>query len=402
MKRTVGMLEAIVLALQSAVALAACPPAATCALSDAVEQTGPSWALGAADAMDSIVAAGNLTGDMAVVAANLATLQTPEQLSAAAAKMVPVIVGQGVQQANLTLDELSSLVVLRMEANRDQRASGGSRDQTVWVRPFGTRAEQQRDGQYPQYDVDSNGVAIGYDIDVGRWNVGAAYAFSQPAVRTRSASIDQEMDIDSSLIGLYGYWSGDGGAYADVQAVVGRNNNDTKRRIAFAGINRTAIGEYDTTYGRLTGALGRVYRLAANLTLTPTATFGYTYARDQSYTESGAGDLDLVLDDNVSESVVFDVDARLAYALDAAIRLTAHLGGGYRTFTDDASLQGSFVGGGPDFETAGPSIEPYLIRAGVGAEYAATGRLDIQMDDEYDYRGKFRGNLLTATLRCRI
>ena len=210
------------------------------------------------------------------------------------------------------------------------------------------------------------------------------------------------MDIDSHLIGLYGYWYGEGGVYADVEAVVGRNNNDTKRRIAFAGINRTAIGEYNTTYGRLTGALGRVYQIRANLTLTPSATVGYTYARDQSYTESGAGDLNLMLDDNVSESVVFDVDVRLAYAMNAAMRLTAHLGGGYRTFTDDASLQGSFVGGGPDFETAGPSIEPYLIRAGVGGEYAVTDRFDVHVDDEYEYRGKFQGNLLTATLRCRI
>jgi autotransporter family porin len=150
----------------------------------------------------------------------------------------------------------------------------------------------------------------------------------------------------------------------------------------FAGINRTAIGEYDTTYGRLTGTLGRGYRLDPNLTLIPTATFGYTYARDQSYTEKGACDLDLVLDDNVSESVVFDLDARLAYALSAAMRLTAHLSGGYRTFRDDASLQGSFVGGGPDFEAASPSIEPYTIGAGVGGEYVATDRFDMQVNDE--------------------
>jgi outer membrane autotransporter protein len=210
MKRTVRILEAFALAVYGTLAFAACPPTANCALSDAVEQTGPSWAFGAADAMDSIIAAGNLTGDMAV---NIAALQTSQQLSAAAAKMVPVIVGQSGQQANLTLDDLSSLVVMRMDASRGQRANGEAHDQTLWVRPFGTRAEQQRDGQYPQYDVDSNGVAVGYDIDVGRWNIGAAYALSKPTVRTQSSLIDQGMDIDSSLVGLYGYWVGDGDVY---------------------------------------------------------------------------------------------------------------------------------------------------------------------------------------------
>jgi outer membrane autotransporter protein len=209
------------------------------------------------------------------------------------------------------------------------------------------------------------------------------------------------MNIDGRLLGLYAQRLHDD-TYVDLWAAVGRNSNDGARRIVFADIDRTAIGEYDTTYARLTGTLGRVYRVGERTTLTPTVTVGYTYARDASYTEKGAGDLNLRVDDNVSESFIAGVDGRLAYALASATTLTAHVGAGYRSFTDDASLNTTFVAGGPEFETAGASIEPYLVRAGVGAEYAATDRIEVQANYEYEYRGSFQDNLWTATLLYRI
>jgi outer membrane autotransporter protein len=397
---TCSALVTVVAALAwSVAAAAACAPGTTCALTDAVTLYGPKWARGAAGAMDAIIATEPTTGDITTVIASLATLQPP-QLSQAAARMVPVIVGQGVQQANLTLDELSSLVTLRMDSNRYLGEDAGR--QHLWLRGFASSADQSRDGEYPRYTVDSDGAVVGYDIDVGRWNLGAAYAYSRPQVNSHSSLIDDQMNIESRLIGLYGYWRGADGWFGDVLGVVGIDDNDNTRKVVFADITRTAIGDYDTHYGRLTGTIGRNYQINDRLTLTPTATIGYTYARDASYTERGASDLDLHVDDNVSESVVFDVDGRLVYRVAPLQQLTAHVGAGYRSFTDDASLEATFVSGGPEFETSGASIEPYLLRAGVGYEVAANKRLLFDANYEYEYRGKFQNSLLTATLRCRV
>jgi outer membrane autotransporter protein len=401
-RHTCTALVAVTAALAWSVsAAAACAPGTTCTLTDAVDLYGPQWALGAAAAMDAIIATEPATGDIATVAANLATLE-PAQRSEAAARMVPVIVGQGVQQANLTLDELSSLVALRMDSSRYLGEDAASGRQHLWLRGFATAADQSRDGEYPRYTVDGDGAVVGYDTDIGRWNVGAAYAYSHPQVNSHSSLIDDQMNVESRLLGLYGYWHGGDGWFGDVLGVVGIDDNDTKRKIVFADIARTAIGDYDTRYGRLTGTIGRNYSISDRLTLTPTATFGYTYARDASHTERGAGDLDLHVDDNVSESVVADVDGRFAYRISRLQHVTAHVGAGYRSFTDDASLEATFVSGGPEFETAGASIDPYLLRAGIGYEVTANERFLFDANYEYEYRGKFQNSLLTATLRCRV
>jgi outer membrane autotransporter protein len=371
-------------------------------LTDAVNLNGPRWALGAAGAMDSVIDGGEATGDMANVIAELGTIPESQQLSAAAAQMVPVIVAQSAQYANLTLDSVSGLVTSRMDNRRASTVGEASHDRNLWVRTFANRGKQNQDGDVPGYDFHSEGLVVGYDTDVdSNWNVGGAFAYSQPQVNSDSPLIDDSISADSYQLAAYGYWDTENHVFVDLIAMAGLDNNDSARHIQFAGINETAHGSYDSWYTRLSAAMGKGFQLNDRLTLSPAFNLSYTYVSEDSYKESGAGALDLKVDDNDAKSLIVGLDGQLGYKADTAL-ITAHAGVGYDTLTDEVGLTSAFVGGGPAFKTTGKEPEQMLVRAGLGVEVAPRSDIDLNFNYEYEYRDTFSNNLLVATLRWKI
>jgi len=311
----------------------------------------------------------------------------------------PVLTAQSAQVANLNLNNLAGLVMGRIDTRR-LLMPDGSHDQNLWLRPFGSSGSQDDSSDVLGYDIDSYGLVLGYDtiLDGSEWNVGAAVGYAQTEVESNNSQVNDKIDTDTYSLSAYGFWTGADNTYIDLLAIVGSGKNDSTRGL---GINGTAKGDYDSWYSRLSSEIGRGYKMGDKLTLTPSANVAYTYVDDKGYTETGAAGLNLTVADSDAESLIFGLDGQLSYAMSVDSLLTAHIGVGYDTLTDELDVNSSF-GTGAAFTTTSDSPDEWLGRAGVGAEFVASDRLEMHLNYEYEYRNDFDNNLLVGTLRWKI
>jgi outer membrane autotransporter protein len=308
---------------------------------------------------------------------------------------VPVLAAQSVQVANVNLDELSSIVMGRMDTRRIL-VDRASHDQNLWFRPYGTTGSQDEDDSFPGYDIDTYGMVIGYDNNITEdWNAGAAFAYSNANIEA-DGLFNDEIDTDFYQGAVYGYWQGAAHEYIDLMAIYGTSSNDSTRDL---GNGASTDGNYDGWYTRLSSAVGKGFPLSDSVTLIPSASVSYTYVKEDGYNEDGPNGLNV--DSNDASSLIFGLDGQIAFSMGEGALLTAHVGAGYDALTDDTSLTSNFVGGTP-FTTEGNKPDEWLGRAGVGGEIAAGDRVEMHLNYEYEYRDDFTNNLLAFTLRWKI
>jgi uncharacterized protein with beta-barrel porin domain len=74
----------------------------------------------------------------------------------------------------------------------------------------------------------------------------------------------------------------------------------------------------------------------------------YTYIDEDSYTEKGAGSLNLAVDDNDADSLILGLDGVATYRFDVNQGYTLKLrtGIGFDVLTDETAVPNTFAGGG--------------------------------------------------------
>jgi len=370
-------------------------------IADAVEETGPEWALPAAQRLD-IIASRGPGSDMASVLGNINSLSELEQVSGAAAQMVPVLVGQSSQMANLSLNSMSKATLTRLAARNGMSAGDEMMsDRHLWLKPYGSQVSQNQADGIPGYDGDSYGIMLGYDQAMNdAWTLGAAIGYSQTEAEDDSPLLDHQLDVDSLQVAAYAEWEGNDNVFLDLVAVIGNGSSDSERRIQFADINRVAKGSYDSRYSLVNMSVGRNIEYD-NLTLAPIFSATYAHIKEDGYTETGAGDINLEVKDSQTESLVLAFGARAAYKLnDQGSLLTGHLGFGFDISSSELYLDSSFVGGaGKFFRTTGPEPDSTILQGGVGLEFHATEQADIYVNYDVENRDNFTNQTLSATLR---
>lgn len=335
--------------------------------------------------------------------AAIAAAEAGGNINLAAAQVMPVLIAQSSQAAQLTLTGVANAISAR-SLNRGLATGDAGREKHLWVRVFGSSAEQDDKSNAAGFEVENYGVVVGFDGAVSdNFIFGVAAGYSQPEAESKSSLIDHEIEIDGFQIAAYADWNGDNRSFVELIGVVGFNQNDSERHITFGGLNRTARGEYDSNYFRLYAAYGRSYDVSEKFTISPTAYAGYTKVDEDGYTEEGAGDLNLDVSSNEAESLIIGIDGRGAYQIsDNGSQITGYVGLGYDLATDDAILAASFVGGGPVFRTVSDEPDEFVIRAGIGIEWMASERGEIHLRYGYENRGDFTNQLLTATFRWAL
>lgn len=368
-------------------------------IADAVMENGPDWALGAAQSLDAIIEEGP-EGDMATVIGAFGALETTQEVAAAAAQTVPVLVAQGLQMASLSMANLGNATINRL-ATQKGLASGDQlmTDRNLWVKPFGSSGEQDTRDGVPGYDVDNYGFVLGYDQVLNdAWTLGGAIGYSDIEANLNSSELNHTLDVTSAQLAAYADWKVNQDMFVDLIGVLGSSDNDSQRRIRIGTLDRKAEGSYDSWYGRAYAGLGRNF-VRGDVTMTPVVSTTYTYIEDDSYTEKGADSLNLDVEDNDIDSFVIALDGRVAYAMNETSLLTGHLGVGYDTIADAAVLTSTFVGGGPAFRTEGPEPDDTILQAGAGVELRASESIEVFVNYEYEGRDDFENNSLIATVR---
>ncbi len=349
---------------------------------------------GAARVLDQLFTA-SPTSELALL---FVPLTNQQEVSNALSQALPLLTGGNTAASRNTLDSINRQVQIRMDEMRGQ-ASGDAvlGDKHFWVKPFGTWTDQDSRQGVSGYDAETYGLALGVDGELnGALRLGLAFAYAKTDIDAKGGA-SQRADIDLYQLSAYGSYSLSEATALDFHAGIGRNRNEGRRHIAFASSVAKADFDSDTAYVGI--GIGHRFDLGAKTHFTPSIRADYSWIRDESYTEKGAGALNLDVDSRSSEALVIGLDGKLVHQFNAQSSLLANLGVGYDTLNERSSVTAAFAGApGAAFRTEGLKQEPWLVRGGIGAVFKTAGGLEITGRYDAEYREDFLSQTASVKL----
>jgi outer membrane autotransporter protein len=273
-------------------------------------------------------------------------------------------------------------------------AGDGSRRNGGWGKVFGNIANQDdRDG-VAGYDSHTYGLAVGMDNKVtDTVRLGAALSYARTNVDGNDSG-NSDTDIDSYQVAVYGSYE-PGVYYVEGQLAYAFNSVDTSRDITFGGLNRTAKGSYDADQYSATLGAGVPMKHDA-FTITPKAGLFYAYTSSDSYTETGAGGMNLVVNPDDTSMLEGSIGVNVAYdhkVSGGMLRPEVRAAVLYEFLDDNASATSRFTGAGATFNTEGLDTAQLGGTLGFGVGYTtADGMWEIRGDYDAELRQDFVGH----------
>ena len=354
---------------------------------------------GAAKVLDQIIAT-TPTGDMATVKNALATLTSEADVSKAASQTLPTLAGGSTTAIMQTMNTTSQVVQARQEQNLGLSSGDDfivSHD--VWFKPFGSWSDQQTKGSVIGFDASSYGLVAGADRTLNEnWKLGLAFTYASTNVDSKDKF--NSLDVNSYQGTIYSSYTIDPRTEANFQLGFGYNQNDSSRTINFGGLNRIALGDFNSYSLNAGAGIARRYEIVGNTSFLPSIRMDYNRITNQSYTETGAGALNLNVESQTSDQLIPSVQFKLDHNFTDDIVVSANTGIGYDLLDSTNTATSSYVGGGSTFVTNGLRASPWTVRSGLGITYKAGDTYDITVRYDRDDRGTdFDNQSVTAKLR---
>lgn len=364
------------------------------------------------------IIAGNPTGDWATIIAALDNLPNAGALADALNQMSSEPFTMGLKLANLTTSGYIGNLTQRMAdlrtymvASNRLTESGPSLSQIMaerqkrsgwspWVKTFYTKADQDASGGFMGYDYHTWGVNLGIDNAVSqKLLVGAVLGFASSNAET-DGNIS-EIDADSYQFGLYGSWD-EAKFYVDGALMYARNSYDSTRNINFGGLTGAAKGDHDGD--DYVAYVGAGYKMAmADWNLIPTVSLQYGHHKEDSFTETGAGALNLDVDSADSDSLVSKAGFRVnrifqmnGYALKPELSLQWAHEFGDRDQQASARFNGTTVG---TFNVSGVETDRDSGILGLGLTAFLKNNISLFANYYGEFREDFTAHNVAGGLR---
>ena len=330
----------------------------------------------------------------------LGQLETEQEVADAVDQTLPLLEG-GANHAMGNALKGGNQVVQSVIEGQTGHSSGDMAftDQHAWVKPFGSWAEQDDINGVSGYDASTYGIVLGSDARLSdKQRLGVAFGYSNSNVDSNSAVAGQSADVNSYQFIVYGSHSLNETTDINFQADIGHHNTEGTRQSAL--MSTTASSDYNSWSAHFGAGLSREYTLSEKTKLTPTVRFDYTAIRDESYTETGAGALNLSVDSNTTEELVLGLGGKLTHEVSDAATLTAKLGVGYDVMDQKDSITAAFAGApSATFVTEGLDSSPWLVNAGVGIVNQVSDSVEFSANYAIDARDDFTNQ--TASVKVR-
>lgn len=371
-------------------------------VANALSKASSAVATGDATALTALDSALNAGGATAKQAAEEVAVQA-DALSAGAS----VAVGSGGQVIGVASNRLASL---RTGAQYASAAGVGFNTgddpltNAAWIKPFGNMSDQDESGGVAGFEADTAGVAAGIDTQLSKAHrVGASFAYSLSDVDGEGAGRSQ-LDIQSYQVTLYGDYTTK--AYY-VEGMIGYalNRTETSRSLTFGGLNRTASGDYDSNQYMLSVGGGIPFNVASDTFFTPTVGLAYTHVTSESYTETGAGNLNLIVDPDDVDAIIASIGGKLATTIKSGSHLYTpelRIGVSYDIAGDEATATGTYTGGGAAFTTTGTENEELAGNVGLGLTLEAGQGVSLAANYDADIKDAFLGHSASLEVRFRF
>ncbi|MBL4665698.1 MAG: autotransporter domain-containing protein [Nitrospinaceae bacterium] len=273
----------------------------------------------------------------------------------------------------------------------------------IWMKPFVNFGDQDQRTGIAGYETETYGLAFGGDVKVGdakRTTLGISFSYANTDIDSKGAG-RARTDINSYQGTLYADYTSNKWY---VEGLVGfaRNQIDTSRSIA-AG-NLTAAADYGSNQFMINIGGGMPMEIAKNHFLTPNASFQYTLVENETYTETGAGALNLRVDQDEVHIAMGIFGARYhtrtemkSGTLTPEIRTAVT----YDFAGDEGQSTSTFNGGGAAFSVQGADVVQLGYTAGLGLSYAPLAEQGLTISANYDWNQKtdFIGHSANFALR---
>ncbi len=347
----------------------------------------------------------NATGEIKTFMGRLDSLVTQAQVDAALQEVAPqtdnslTVAATGASTKSFDI-VTSRLGDLRAGLETTGVASGSrSPLHGVWVQGFGGNATQDNTDGVNGYKANTLGVAVGADTMVNdKTRVGLSFSYANSDVKSKS-SASQNTDIDSYQINAYasydmGQW------YVDGMAGVALNSYESSRTITNPA--SIATGDFDgQTYS---ARIGGGYRVAAGngLDLVPNASLTYAHNVLDSYTETGAGNLNLIVNNSDTDALIARAGVNLGYNVKQngnIIRPELRVAYLYDFVGDNQASTSTFTGGGATFATQGSSPTKGSYNVGAGLNVVTTENVTFTADYDYNANSDYKAH--SGVLRAR-
>jgi len=240
----------------------------------------------------------------------------------------------------------------------------------VWFNASGRWAKEDAAGGFAGFESDSWGVSGGVDI------VCSESAVAGIGVGTASADVDMSSgeasgSVSSYYVSIYGGFTNEGW-YGNAVLSYGFQQYDVVRTYEGFSVPRRVSGDHDGSAMAFNGEFG--YRFDFDgLLLRPFASLSYVSVHEDGFTEKGADELDLIVDDRTTSSLVSSVGLHAGKEFRSGKgSIVPELSVAWmRDFgVDDRELTGSFAGGPiSSFTVGGPVTEGNGFGFGASLHY---------------------------------
>lgn len=359
-----------------------------------------SWAIPAGAMLELINAQGGSTSMQSALAAIKSMIESTDK-DAAIAETAPIVANAATSESIAIINQSLSTIGLRLASLRaDHSGQTGisSGDITpgtaMWIQGFGRSIDQDTRGDFDGYDNDVKGLALGIDTELSAGQrVGLAYSYGVSDVDMNGSQARNTLDIDSHQITFYGSYELEN-YYIEGSLGIAKNSYDSVRDISF--MSTQARGNWDgwQTTARVSG--GYDIPVANGAIFTPVGLAQYTYLDQDSYTETGAGALNLAVDSNDTDAFTLGIGGKLSKEMEvnsttvipelSAMWLHDVTGNRVSTTAQFANDSGKFTTEGAD-----PEENALQVKAGItilsDSSMTLSAMYDGEFRDDYESHG---------------
>lgn len=273
-------------------------------------------------------------------------------------------------------------------------AGGDSVGNRFWLQGLAAIAKQDARKGANGYDLDAQGIAVGYEMDLNtRDMVGFSGGYTQAGSDGKDSGAGDDTDVKSLHVGAY-FSRTDTSYTLDAGVAVSANRYSSQRTVTIPGFTETLNGKYS---GYQVGArveYGIPFALDEKWSGRWLMGARLGYLDNGAYSESGGASAQNVASASAnSVQSVFGVEFvnKLSAASSATLRARY-----LHEFADTPAINASFASGGPSFRLDGVQPGRDALQLGLGYRNVTTQGTTIAIGYDMEIKDKYLGHQLTA------
>jgi len=363
----------------------------------------------AAKALDKIKAnGGNLDGFIS----KLDNKASEKEVAHAVKETTPIVVSAIVNTSNQVQGSISSVISGRQLGVRGissfSSASGANSgdylqgNYSAWSKIFGAQAKQDDKDGFDGYTFDSYGIAFGADKEFGEnERFGLAFVYANGDIDTNNVSQSSSLDI-YNLVAYGSMPILDKNTIFFYQGSIGIQDTKTSRKENTT--NSTATADFNGFLASLSARVIRNIQINDKLLIVPTFKAMYSYIKNPSYSETGAGALNLNIGELSTDSLKVGLGADLEYKLKSGYSLLTNAMLNYDIEQASNVSTSSYAGNSSlSFTTKGMENDRLSYEAGIGIKKSINDETNLRFEYNYEGRGStFSNQTISAKLSWKF